>query len=164
MRTAALAVLTAVLVAAPGALFAQQPATLADLSWFAGRWVDDAGGNLSEENWTAPSGDSMQGMWRYVSGGKARIYELLTITAEDGGIVMRLRHFDPKLVGREDKTAPLALKLVSWKSRAAVFEGPAVGAAGLVRLSDASPSDDTFVCTLDKEGKKEEYSFRRAAR
>ena len=164
MRRAALAILAAALIAAPGALPAQQPATLADLSWFAGRWVDDAGGNLSEENWTAPSGDSMQGMWRYVAGGKTRIYEILTITAEDGGIVMRLRHFDPKLVGREDKATPVVLKLVSWKARAAAFEGPAVGAAGLVRLSYSRPSDDTLVCTLDKEGKKEEYSFRRASR
>ncbi len=140
-----------------------QTATLADLSWFAGRWVDDAGGNLSEETWTAPSGDSMQGMWRYVSGGKTRIYEILTITAEDGGIVMRLRHFDPKLVGREDKATPIVMKLVSWKPRAAAFEGPAVGAPGLVRLSYARPSDEALVCTLEKEGKKEEYSFRRAA-
>jgi len=47
-----------------------------DLSWLAGRWVDDSGGNLSEEVWTAPSGDSMQGMWRYVVSGKTRIYEI----------------------------------------------------------------------------------------
>ncbi len=142
---------------------AVEPATLADLSWFGGRWVDDAGGNLSEETWSAPAGDSMQGMWRYVAGGKVRIYEILAITAEEGGLVLRLRHFDAKLVGREDKATPLELKLVSWKARQASFEGPAVGASGLVRLSYARPSDDRLVCTLEKDGKKEDFAFRRAA-
>ena len=142
-----------------------QTATLSDLSWFTGRWIDDAGGNLSEETWTAPSGDSMQGMWRYVVGGKTQIYEILTVTAEDGGLVMRLRHFDPKLVGREDKATPVVLKLVASKDRSAVFEGPEVGAStpGLVRLTYARPNDGTLVVTLDKDGKKQGFTFRRAA-
>jgi hypothetical protein len=146
------------------AVFAQT-ATLADMSWLTGSWADDSGGNLSEETWTAPSGDSMQGMWRYVTGGKARIYEILTVTAEDGGLVMRIRHFDPKLVGREEKAAPVALKLVASKERSAVFEGPEVGSStpGLVRLSYARPTDDTLVVTLEKAGKKEGFTFRRAA-
>ena len=143
-------------------LFAQT-ATLADLSWFAGRWIDDAGGNLSEETWTAPSGDSMQGMWRYVVGGKTQIYEILTITAEDGGLVMRLRHFDPKLVGREDKATPVVLKLVASKERTAAFEGPEVGGSGLVRLTYSRPADGTLAVTLEKGGKREGFTFRRAA-
>ncbi len=164
MKRFALAVLAAASCAAAPAARAAEPTALADLSWFAGRWVNESDGNLSEETWSAPAGDSMQGMWRYVAGGKARIFELLTITAEDGGIVMRLRHFDPRLVGREDKATPVVLRLVGAKERQAAFEGPAVGAPGLVRLSYARPSEDTLVCTLEKEGKKEEYSFRRAPR
>ena len=104
-------------------------AVLSDLSWMAGRWVDDSGGNLSEEIWSAPSGDSMMGMWRYVSGGQVRIFELLTVSVEPTGIVMRLRHFDPELTAREDKGTPVELALVGWKPREAAFEGPAVGAA-----------------------------------
>jgi Domain of unknown function (DUF6265) len=143
-------------------LASAQFVTLADLSWFAGRWVDDSGGNLSEETWTAPSGDSMQGMWRYVSGGTTVIYELLTITTEPGGIVMRLRHFDPKLAGREDKTGPIEMKLVSSKERQASFLGEEAGVKGSVRLTYSRPSDDRFVCVLEKEGNKEEFAFRRA--
>jgi hypothetical protein len=142
-----------------------QTAALADLAWFTGHWVDDAGGNLSEETWTAPSGDSMQGMWRYVMSGKTRIYEILTITAEDGGLVMRIRHFDPKLVGREEKATPVALKLVASQGRSAVFEGPELGSStpGVVRLSYSRPTDDALVVTLEKGGKKEGFTFRRAA-
>ncbi len=137
-------------------------AVLSDLSWMTGRWVDDSGGNLSEEIWSAPSGDSMMGMWRYVAGGQVRIFEILTISVEPTGIVMRLRHFDPDLVAREDKGTPVALALVGWKPREAAFEGPAVGAPGTVRLTYRRPSEDTLTSTLEKDGKKQEFTFRRA--
>jgi len=137
-------------------------AVLSDLSWMAGRWIDDSGGNLSEEIWTAPEGDSMMGMWRYVVGGKTRIYELLTITIEPTGIVMRLRHFDPRLVGREDKDKSVELRLVAWTPGEVSFEGPALGAPGLVRLTYRQPTDDTLLTTLEKEGKSQEFRFRRA--
>jgi|SoiMethySBSTD1v2_1073268.scaffolds.fasta_scaffold42847_2 hypothetical protein len=137
-------------------------AVLSDLTWMAGRWVDDSGGNLSEEIWSAPSGDSMMGMWRYVSGGEARIFELLTVSVEPTGIVMRLRHFDPELAAREDKATPVTLALVGWKPREAAFEGPAVGAPGIVRLTYRRPSEDTLTSTLEKDGRTQEFTFRRA--
>ena len=137
-------------------------AVLSDLSWMTGRWVDESAGNLSEEVWSAPSGDSMMGMWRYVSGGKVAIFEILTITVEPGGIVLRLRHFDPDLAAREEKGTPVELALVGWTEREATFEGPAVGAAGQVRLTYRSPSDDELVSVLEKEGRRQEFRFRRA--
>jgi hypothetical protein len=151
----------ALLLATVPAALAESP-KLADLSWFAGRWVDDSGGDLSEEIWTAPAGDSMVGMWRYVSGGKVKIYEILTISSEEGGIVLRLRHFDPKLVGREDKATPVALKLTGWKPGEARFEGPAVGAPGTLALTYRR-SGDALMSTLEKDGRKQEFSFRKVA-
>ena len=47
-------------------------AGIGDLTWMAGRWVDDSGGDVSEETWLPPSGDCMVGMWRWVGGGKAK--------------------------------------------------------------------------------------------
>ena len=137
-------------------------AVLSDLSWMAGRWIDDSGGNLSEEIWSAPSGDSMMGMWRYVSSGKVRIFEMLTIGEHEGGLALRLRHFDPALVGREDKERPVVLKLVRLADREAVFEGTEYSDKGTVRLTYRRPSDDTLAVTLDKAGGKEEFRFRRA--
>jgi hypothetical protein len=148
----------------PAAVRGAGPAALSDFSWLTGRWIDDSGGNLSEEAWSAPAGDGMQGMWRYVAGGKTRIYELLTIASEDGGVVMRLRHFDSKLVGWEDKATPFVLKLVSFNQGQAVFEGPEIAGSGLVRLTYAMPSDDSLTVTLEKQGKKEGFSFRRASK
>ena len=137
-------------------------AVLSDLTWMSGRWVDESGGNLSEEIWSEPAGDSMMGMWRYVKGGQVAIFEILTITVEPSGIVLRLRHFDPELAAREDKTTPVELTMVGWNDREAAFEGPAVGAAGHVRLTYRSPSKDELVSVLEKDGRKQEFKFRRA--
>jgi len=68
---------------------------------------------------------------------------------------MRIRHFDPKLVGREEKAAPVTLKLVASKERSAIFEaGGRILNAGLVRLSYSRPSDDTLVVTLEKGARR----------
>jgi hypothetical protein len=146
--------------AAPQA--APAPASLADLAWFEGHWVDRSEAHLSEEIWTAPSGDSMVGVWRLVIDGKLRISEILAITAEPDGPTMRLRHFDPKLIGREEKDRPVVFRLVAWKPREAVFEGPGVNGEGLVRLSYRRPTDDTLVAILEKGGKAEEFRYRLA--
>ena len=163
MRVFAWAV-AALSMMAPPALASEDPvaakaATLAQVAWIAGHWVDDAGGGLSEEVWAAPNGDSMIGMWRYVAKGKAQIFELLSITEEAGGPVFRLRHFSPKMVAREEKDKPLTLSLVSLKEREAVFEGQEDG-AGTVRLTYRRPTAETLSVTLDKPGKSQEFRFR----
>jgi Domain of unknown function (DUF6265) len=163
MRRMAFALFT-VVVATSVAAPTPAPTVLKDLSWLVGRWVDDTegSGNLSEEIWSAPSGDAMLGMWRYVKGWKAQIYEILAISAENGALVMRIRHFDPALVAREEKATPVVLKIVSIDPRQVVFEGPEVGGPGLVRLTYAGTSENTLVVTLEKDGKKTGFTFQRA--
>jgi hypothetical protein len=149
---------------APPAIADQEaapPASVADLAWIAGHWLDASPGTLSEEVWTPPSGDSMMGMWRFVSGGRARIFELLTITNGDGGLELRLRHFDPRLVGREDKERPVVLKLVRRGDREAAFEGREYAGAGSVRITYRRADEDGLTVTLEKGGTKEEFRFRR---
>jgi hypothetical protein len=136
------------------------PATLADVAFMAGHWI---GGepDLSEEVWSAPEGDSMVGMWRYVAKGRTRIYEILTLTAEGPNVVLRIRHFDPKLVAREEKDRAVELPLVAKGPREAVFEGPEYEVKGTVRLTYRLADDDTLTCVLEKEGTKQEFRFRR---
>jgi hypothetical protein len=155
-------------LAGPG--FAQEPArdavpaaTLAGVAWIGGHWVDRTPKGLSEEVWTAPEGDSMLGMWRYVSGGKARVLELLAITATADGLELRLRHFDSALVAREEKAQSLVLKAIRQEPGMVAFEGPAVGGEGLVRITYRKNGEDALAVTLEKAGKKEEFGFKRAA-
>ncbi len=76
--------------------------------------------------------------------------------------MLRLRHFDAKLVGREERATPVELRLVSKKSGEAVFEGPEVGGSGgRVRLTYRSPNKDSLVGVLEKGPTPQEFSFRR---
>jgi len=165
--TARRGLLIAFLALGAGSLAAQAPTAdlaavkLTDLSWIAGHWVDETEGKLSEEVWTTPAGDSMLGMWRYVSGGKLRISELLSIQQGDAGLVFRLRHFDPPLVGREDKERAVELRLVRFLGQEASFEGAEYDGKGRVRLTYRALGRDGLRVTLEKGGKAEEFAFKR---
>jgi hypothetical protein len=154
-----LAALTLALLLQPAPAAPAPPvATIDDVRFMAGHWVGDMGGGLSEEVWTEPSGNGMLGMWRYVAGGEARVLELLTLTAGPDGVTLRLRHFDGRLVAREEKDAPLAFKLVKSGPREARFEGTEKGET--VRLAYRAEGD-TLVSVLDKGGKPQEFRFKR---
>jgi hypothetical protein len=135
--------------------------TLKDVAFMSGHWVGGEAGDLSEEVWTAPEGDSMLGMWRFVAKGKTRIYEILTLTAEGDQVVLSIRHFNPKLVAREEKERSVELPLVAKGPGEAVFEGPEYNVKGAVRLTYRQPTPDTLVGVLEKEGTRQEFSFRR---
>jgi len=137
------------------------PATLADVAFMTGHWIGGDPGDLSEEVWSAPEGDSMMGMWRFVAKGQTRIYEILTLTKEGENVVLRIRHFNPKLVAREEKDRSVELPLVSKSASEAVFEGPEYNVKGNVRLTYRRPTPDTLTGVLEKEGKQQVFSFRR---
>ena len=161
---ATLVCLLAYLLCGSGFAEPQPTGSISDLAWMAGRWVDDSDGNLSEELWTPPSGDGIVGIWRWVVGGNAKLYEFLTITAEADGVVLRLRHFDRAGVGWEDKDHPLILKLLRSKQGEAVFEGS--GTKGFLRLSYRRVDAETLAGLLEKgtserDAEREEFRFRR---
>jgi hypothetical protein len=66
----------------------------------------------------------MMGMFRWIKDGKVWMFELITITAADDGIVLRLKHFDRRLTGWEEKDEALTYPLVRHGPGEAVFEDP----------------------------------------
>jgi hypothetical protein len=136
-------------------------ATLADVAFMAGHWVGGEPGDLSEEVWVAPEGDSMLGMWRFVAKGQTRIYEILTLTTEGDHVVLRIRHFNPRLHAREEKERPVELPLVAKGPGEAVFEGPEYNVKGVVRLTYRQPTPDSLQGVLEKEGTKQDFNFRK---
>jgi hypothetical protein len=160
-------ILCAALLAAPEARPAQDPPAkdpLQAVAFLEGRWVSGVPGDLSEETWSPPMGRSMLGMWRYVIGENARVIELLSLTAEPAGLVLRLRHFDGKLVARETKDMPVTLRLVKEAPGEARFEGPSVGEPepGTVVLTYRKNGPDGLSVTLEKKGKVQPFEFKRA--
>lgn len=138
-------------------------ARIAAVAFMAGHWVGDVDGALSEEVWTAPAGGSMLGMWRLVAGGQARVLELLALSEEpDGGLALRLRHFDARLVAREDKDTPVELRLRRVSEGDVSFEG--LGSDGTpVRLDYRRDGPDGLAAVLERRGRRDEFRYRRRA-
>ncbi len=96
--------------------------SLADLSFITGLWRAEFGGGLGEEHWSASSGDSMVGTFRFVKDGSAHFYEFMLIEQTNKGLVLRLKHFNPGLIGWEDKAQVHSYPLVEFHKGLAVFE------------------------------------------
>lgn len=95
---------------------------LGRLAFLAGRWSQESESGFSEEHWSLPRGNSMMGMFRWLKpDGKPAMFEMLTITQEPGGIYLRLRHYSAALVAKEEKEAPLTLRLASIEGSKAAF-------------------------------------------
>jgi len=96
--------------------------SLSDLRLMVGQWQGEVEGSFAEEFWSAPQGDSMMCIYRSVKDGKTEMYELVVIEATAQGPVMRLKHFNPGLIGWEEKAQVYSYPLISLKRDEAVFE------------------------------------------
>lgn len=94
-------------------------AVIADAAFVAGDWSasrpSQRGGNeFVQEVWTAPSGNNMMGMFRWVNpAGKAIVFEILTIVEEGGSLTLRLRHQSAAGVAWEEKEKPATFTLAA---------------------------------------------------
>ncbi len=113
-------------------------ATLDGVSWLAGQWRGEGPGGSLNETWIMePRAGVMTGAMRLTIGEDVGVQEMITISETDGGVVMLLRHFDGHLLTQEEE--PIALHLVEWGPRRAVFEG-AYGESALRTTAEARPS------------------------
>ncbi len=131
---------------------------LVSLGFISGSWRTEFGGDQLEEYWSLPSGNSMMGVFRWIKGGRVWMNELLTIIDEGEHAVFRLKHFDARMVGWEEKAEALTMKLVRNEASEAVFEGTKgeqplrftykkVGEGLLIRIEsfrDGKPKTDEF--------------------
>lgn len=132
-------------------------ATLADVAFIAGTGTGSLSGGVIEEQWSAPAGDSMMGMFRYTKDGRAVFYEFLLIEQTATGPVLRLKHFNPGLIGWEEKAEVFSYPLVELQPRRAAFERP----DKQTRLTFDGTSGKHLVVTLDqvKNGKRDSSTF-----
>lgn len=72
-------------------------------------------GGSGDEIYSPPSGGSIIGLFRYVKDGKLNLTEILQYEIENGIIVLRLKHFEPGLKGREEKNDSIEFRQVSRK-------------------------------------------------
>lgn len=96
-------------------------ASIDAMGWLSGHWRGERSSICIEEWWSDPDGGMMLGMFRMIEGGAPRFYELLTLEPDEGRLVLRIKHFDPALVGWEESDAAVTLDLVALVDGEAVF-------------------------------------------
>jgi hypothetical protein len=152
-----LAIALAVASAARAAQAQTAPAaTIDDAAWLAGRWVGEGFGGQMEEAWTPPVGGQMVGHFRYWREGEPQFYEFLMMDVVEGGVRMRVKHFNPDMVGWEEKDGWVTFEPVSAGLDALVFNGLAI----------RRESEDRIVMTIrlrrNDVVEEEALRFRRA--
>jgi len=98
-------------------------AVMQNASWLAGRWVGEGLGGEIEENWSLPAGAQMVGHFRLVRNGAVVFYEISLLDVVNGGVRMRVKHFNPDFVGWEEKDGWHAFDPVSSSADTLAFAG-----------------------------------------
>ena len=132
------------------------PATIADASWLAGRWVGEGLGGKVEEVWSPAVGGQMVGHFQLVKDGKPVFYEILLLDATPDGLRMRVKHFNADFTAWEDKA--------QWVTFASDGVAP-----GVIRFKGLTLENrgDRVTMKLKMRGKggevrEEAFEFRRA--
>ena len=86
-------------------------------------WTGAALGGQVEEIWSEPLGESMMGSFKLVQEGQVKFYEIITISQIDNTLIMRLKHFDARLKGWEEKEETVDFKLVKLAPNRIFFDG-----------------------------------------
>lgn len=138
---------------------------LGAFEWMQGTWTRTQGNDYLEESWSAPAGDCMQGMFRWLKDGKLWMVELMTITIDDGTPVFRIRHFDRRQVAWEEKDGALTYPLKQASAKEAHFEDP--GNEKTRGFVFAHPSADEYEVRLvpapGSKGRAMSFRFTRKA-
>lgn len=109
--------------------------TVDDAAWLAGRWVGEGFGGRMEEAWAPPVGGQMIGHFRYWREDAPQFYELMMIdAAPEGGLRMRVKHFNPDFTAWEDRGEWITFGPVSAGPDALLFDGLEIHREGEDRI------------------------------
>lgn len=140
-------------------------AALAPLAFMEGAWITadaEPGKAFSEELWMPPRGTSMAGVFRRVRGdGGPAFFEIVAITVESDGVLLRLRHFHGQLDPREGETDAMVLRLVEAGDGSATFDA-VENTRGVARVTYAREASDAMVLRIFFEGDEQPELIRYA--
>ena len=100
-----------------------QKVSIDNFAWIAGHWRGEALGGKFEETWNSSLGGEMIGMFKLVKDKKVMFYEILTIVPKEKSFVLRLKHFNSKLEGWEEKDKSVEFPFVSASKNEIKFKG-----------------------------------------
>ena len=117
------------------------PATIDQLDWMTGNWAGQLGPNQLEENWIASEGGSIAAMVRMTGGGATSMFEMITIEAVDGSLVLNIQQWDPGFQPRTESPQKMELEEITVNS----VKFRAVTDGGMSTLGYSHPDAETFV-------------------
>ncbi|MHC5038037.1 MAG: DUF6265 family protein [Planctomycetota bacterium] len=92
-----------------------------DLAWLSGTWRGMKDGEPIEEQWAEPEAGALMGMFRWIKEGRVFFYEFMTIDREADAVTLRIKHFNPGLIGWEEKEQSFTSVLTVLDDTRAVF-------------------------------------------
>lgn len=138
-------------------------AQVKDLAWMEGTWRAFQNNGAIEERWSAPLGDSMVGTFRWLRSDQVWLYELMSISRDNGRLFFRLKHFSRKLASWEEKDDALTFALTEIEANKVVFKNDKYDDPQ--RVTFYRPVPETLIVRL--EGRKDgeptfnEFQFSR---
>ncbi|PSR55265.1 hypothetical protein AHMF7605_18020 [Adhaeribacter arboris] len=97
--------------------------SVADVSFIQGNWkATTADGRTIDGVWLAPENGNILGFMRMMKGGKADLYEILAYEQSPQGLVSLVKHFQPGLVGTEEKDKQDRYNFVEASKDKAIFQ------------------------------------------
>jgi hypothetical protein len=96
--------------------------SLTDVSFIQGHWKATNDGRDVEGYWMAANGDNMVGMMRMMKNNKASMYEILAYEQGPQGLVSLVKHFNPGLIGVEEKEKQDRYNFVEASKNRAIFQ------------------------------------------
>ncbi|MGD8633253.1 MAG: DUF6265 family protein [Anaerolineales bacterium] len=93
------------------------------LDWLSGTWSGEGFGGECQEIWSPPTGGVMMGMFRLFRNKQLAFYEFMVIEPQDSTLTLRIKHFDPGLIGWESRTESHEFPLLDLADQSITFDG-----------------------------------------
>ncbi len=122
MKKVFLGLITLICISFGGDVKAQSKGSASDLSFIRGSWKADFEGIEIEGVWLAPKENNMLGFMRWMKEGKATMYEILAYEQQEKGFVSSVKHFQPGLIGQEEKDKQDRYVFVEASKDRAIFQ------------------------------------------
>ncbi|MBC7565772.1 MAG: hypothetical protein H7223_02275 [Pedobacter sp.] len=97
--------------------------SVADVSFIEGHWkAKTEDGQSIDGVWLAPENGNILGFMRFMKDGRAALYEMLAYERQEKGFVSLVKHFQPGLIGSEEKDKQDRYAFVESSKDRAVFQ------------------------------------------
>ena len=125
------------------------------LDWLVGHWEGEGFGGVCEEVWSPASAGTMVGTFKLSIEGSVKFYELMTIAPDSAGLLLRVKHFNPELVGWEEKDKSAEFRFTDASDNSVQFDGlkytliepDKLTIAVTISHKDGSTSEELIRCT-----------------